>query len=937
MSPFAARLPFIRPLLGLAVLMAAGSQAFAQATAPAGPAGPPVEILGLELRREQGRLRLEFRLSAATPFEVVENFSKRVLVVKFFRARAAFPGGKTEFVYNDPFLVGMVLEEVNGATWAKVRVRTPNLAYRVVPSGASARVVVALRFVPPRPTVKLTGVRLATLASATRVVLDLTSLPRYESRREGDRFSVRLSGVRPALATPLIPGDDRISLAGLEREGEDTVLRITVRQEGLRATPLVLTDPPRLVFTFREPAPKTAVRPAKPPPPPQRVDPLGRLLADEQSALVRANYNLAEQNFRVGNFRKAGLTFMRVFRSNPESPLGIRAFFRAADSQFERLTASKATAFHGLIATYQSGIRAAESAGVESDLIPRAFFRIGRSYQKMGFYSEAEIYYRILQDRFPDDEFYTADSYFYQGEALLKMRKYPEAIAAHATFLQGEGEPALIAAANYSLGDVYYLTDRFTEAKVHFDKALRLDSEFPKTRPVLWFHMGETFYANAQFDDARAIYNGLLEIYPGKPYTKLVGLRLGDFLREEGKESDALRIYEGVIREAPLEINLRGKMRIADLLSTRPVGDDFKKALILYGEVIEAGEKRPVVQEASLRRALTLTLHGQNREAVTALLEHIAKFPENELVRHGIVNAQLLENLKSLVDKLFEEEEFWEVVKVYAKYRRPHFEEFPFKVTLFQVAQAYHHLGLFDQALGLYGRIQREKPGSLATLIEYQQALAHSQRDDLLRAEEGMLKFIRAHETDTYLTDVRLRLGKVYFDGRRYTDALNAYNILIQDFEKTRDAKLAEALPEAYYQLGQIYKELGQLKQSVDAFRAASENFHHPIQGEGVPEFIVLSYFVTGDVFFELGQDHEAIAAYETAIARYPDHDKTPWARFQIGLILRRRGDEREALEIFNGLVELAKTRPGELWETLARENQRDLVNSLGYQDYLKK
>ena len=104
-----------------------------------------------------------------------------------------------------------------------------------------------------------------------------------------------------------------------------------------------------------------------------------------------------------------------------------------------------------------------------------------------------------------------------------------------------------------------------------------------------------------------------------------------------------------------------------------------------------------------------------------------------------------------------------------------------------------------------------------------------------------------------------------------------------------------------------------------------------------MPDFVELSQFFTADMRFELGQDREAIAAYEQAITLYGEHDRAPWARYQMGLIYRRLGDDQKALEAFNTLVELAKVRPGELWEPLAKENQRDLATKLDYQEYLKQ
>jgi TolA-binding protein len=449
--------------------------------------------------------------------------------------------------------------------------------------------------------------------------------------------------------------------------------------------------------------------------------------------------------------------------------------------------------------------------------------------------------------------------------------------------------------------------------------------------------MGETYYENAEFAAARTIYRELLERYPEKPYTKLVGLRLGDFLRDEGKETDALRIYEQVVKNAPKPVKLRGKLRIANIFAQRPVGEDYKKSLTTYDEVIKEGEKQPVAADALMRKGLTLTLHRRNREAIDTFIELIKSHPDSPFVKQRIVETNLVENLKTLVNKLFEEEKYWEVVKVYSKHRDPYFRNFRYNVTEFQIARAYHYLGLYDEALRRYDAIGKQEPGSIASLLDFQEAAAYADRDDLGKAEESLLKFIRTHPDDRYMTDARMMLGRVYFEGRRYQDALDAYRIIQRDFEKDKDPRLLEALPQVYYQLGNINKELGQLKEAEAGYKAVIDNFHHPIQGDNVPEYVILSQYALGDALFNLGQDSDAIAAYESAAARYPRHDKTPWAKFQIGIIHRRNGRDREALEIFNGLVELAKTKPGELWEILAKENQRDLVNLLGFQDYLKK
>lgn len=930
-----------RRFASLTVLVLLAANVAAQTTPPPADA-PLVEITAIRLRREGEQLNLHFLLSSPTPHEVVANLAKRVVVVKFAGARAAFPNDQREFAYNDPMLVGIAFEDIDGRdTWAKIRLRTPHLTYQVVAGAPPREMVLGLKPAPLAPAITLRGIRLGDHRGGSRLVLDLTGRPAIEERREGALYLVRLRGVTPQLTDPVQVEDARIAVVSVDMDGPDTLLRIRVKRKEMRVKSLVLPAPPRVVLDFRPAAPAVARAPLAPAaraaPPASREIPLDILLEREDNPLITANYLLAEREFRAGNFNRANLLFLRVFDSVPDSLLGVRAYFRAADSQYERNVVADAGNYHDVIITYQSAIRAAETIGYETELIASSLFRIGRAYQRMRFNFESNVHYQILQERFPDNFPYTPDSYHFQGLNLLRLRRYEEAVASFRRFLSSEGDPQLEGPAHYHLGDAYFNLKRFVDAKSGFDKGRRISPDYADDQPLLIFHMGETYYENAEFNVARVLYRTLLEGYPGKNYTKLVGLRLGDFLREEGKENEALEVYRQIIVNAPLEIRLRGKLRIANVLGSRPVGEDYKEAIALYDEIVSEGEGTMVLQEALLRKALTLTLHGQHQPAIDTLEKLVQDYPEGPFTRKNLTRDNIEENLKALVQRSFAGEQYWEVAKIYTRYRDRYFSRFRFPFTLFQAAKSYQQLGLYDEAIGLYDEILRRGSDSTTTLVELQKASAYLEKDDLGNAESTLLKFIQDHPQDVYLTDARMLLGKLYFAGRRYEDALNAYRILVREFERSRDPLLGEAITEAYFELGQIYKELGRYKEALDSFAAAVANFHHPIQGPSVPDFVELSQFFTADMRFELGQDREAIAAYEQAITLYGEHDRAPWARYQMGLIYRRLGDDQKALEAFNTLVELAKVRPGELWEPLAKENQRDLATKLDYQEYLKQ
>ncbi len=84
-----------------------------------------------------------------------------------------------------------------------------------------------------------------------------------------------------------------------------------------------------------------------------------------------------------------------------------------------------------------------------------------------------------------------------------------------------------------------------------------------------------------------------------------------------------------------------------------------------------------------------------------------------------------------------------------------------------------------------------------------------------------------------------------------------------------------------------------------------------------------------------LGEDAAAIAAYAAALKLHPDHARAPWAQYHTGVAWRRLGERQKALGVFTALVQQAQATPGELWEPLARQHQRDLETQINYRNYL--
>ncbi|MDH4121881.1 MAG: tetratricopeptide repeat protein [Deltaproteobacteria bacterium] len=908
---------------------------------PARPQESPAQILQVQVQQAGEATEVRFTLSKPVRFSGVANLPMEVVVVKFEGLSPILPAGGQDALFNHFLVAGVALEEINPrASWVKIRLRKPAQTYQLIGASPSDTVVVKILPAKPSASLVLESLRLEPHRGGTRVVASMDRVPRF-SVKQG-KHSVTLELANTSAGKGLRPGqqDAQVKVSSIRQNGKNLVIEITPKTP-LSAKGFSLASPPRVVVELSPPQTRQtqAERGIQPPvssePAPETM---ASLLAKEPNAKLRDLYIKADRAEQNGERRKAQAMFLEIYKQSPKGILGVRSYFRAIDIEFDLTPNTPGGNFHSLILSYQAAIRGAEQTGFSADLIPRALLRVGQSYQRMAFLEDARVQYTLLQKQHPANVPYTADSHYHMGEVLVSLGEPEDAIEEFHRFIQSDGDPKKIPLAYYQTGDAYYNMKNFPEARREFDEGYHLDPSYVEKNPLVLFHMGETYYESADFNKAKEMYLKLLRLHPDKAYAYLVALRLGDMFREEGKEEDALKLYQAVLKGGPPELQTRGKMRVANLLALHEEGDDYKKALDIYRDVVKTEPQEALAQEARLRAALTLSLHGDHLLAIRAFEELREKHPKSPYLRANVVEDNISENLKGLIDKFHDAQDDLKVVNTYTGFKDTYFRKFPYRTTLFKVADSYARMGLFKEAQAILEEIAQGPDDTLNSLAHYRTIHILMDQDKLGQAEDRMLDYIASRDKkDFYMADVRMELGEVYLKGRRFPEASNAYRILINENEATPTPELGEAVPEAWYRLGTIYRELGQTKQAAEAFDNVLPNFNHPITGRGVESFVMSTQFFQASALDEMNQDEDAIKAYQAFYDKYPDHEKAPWALYQIGLIHRRNNRDPEALEMFNQLVALSKKRPGEMWETLAKENQRDLTNLLKYREYMNQ
>ena len=636
---------------------------------------------------------------------------------------------------------------------------------------------------------------------------------------------------------------------------------------------------------------------------------------------------------------------------DPLHPLAARALFRIGDTIYTMLERRIGDNYHRAIDAYKTAIRITQDADIiaqesgekftTSSLLPHANFRIGRAYQKMNFQHEAAVYYKILQERFPNS-IQANDANFWRGMSRIEQRQWENSITNFKEYLRSTPQPKYFAVTHYKMAQAYYQLERYITAREFFDIARNADKEYVKDDPTLLFHMGETYYENADYVTAREIFRILLKKYPNADFSKLVALRLGDFLRDEGKEEEAIQAYKKAISSYTREIALLGKLRIANIQAKRPYTDEYLEAIKVYDEIPRLYPDTPQAEEAMLRKGLTLTLYGSYSRAIKSLETFMEKYPQNVYVRRNVIQENIDENLKGLIDRYFREDDTLALVTAYSDYKDKYLFNFRFDTTLFQTAVAHRKLRFFDEALDILRFLETRSGGTVGELVQLEKTRALLEKEDLTEARNTIARFLKEYPESPYDAEARQLLARIYRQQKSYPRALLVYKQTIQKYDQNKKPLLAEIVPELYYDLAELQEETGNFVEAGEAFQETISSYNHPLDHQDTPEYIIKSHFLSADMHNKAQNDETAIKSYQRAISLYADKtnkkiiERVFWARYQIGAIYTRQDKDQEALIIFKKLMD-EKTGEGQLWKKLATENHRAISRKLAYDEYLKE
>jgi len=298
----------------------------------------------------------------------------------------------------------------------------------------------------------------------------------------------------------------------------------------------------------------------------------------------------------------------------------------------------------------------------EWDGMHEVYLFVGQNYNEMGRADDAVIYFRKLVKEFPESR-YVPDSWFMIGEYYFGKNNVYEALPAYQNAIKASTSQVYgiakykIGWCFYNLGDYDKSIDTFKSVVIWSDKmgkrGMTLKEDALKDLVMVFAESGKEKEAREYFGTPDR-----------KKYFRMMLLKLALLYEDQGRTKDAIRLYEEIIADKPLDKNNpKYQMHIVEGWSV--IGDKQKTLQSIIGMVEYAKPadeskwvKSIIKKRPDLAQEAWMTAEGQ-------LIKMVNDYHKEALKTRSIKTWDVTESIYTMYLKYFPKDKEGTVNKNY--------------------------------------------------------------------------------------------------------------------------------------------------------------------------------------------------------------------------------------------------------------------------------
>jgi tetratricopeptide (TPR) repeat protein len=504
--------------------------------------------------------------------------------------------------------------------------------------------------------------------------------------------------------------------------------------------------------------------------------------------------------------------------------------------------------------------------------------QIGQCYTLLGQTDSARMQYALLLDFFPesdnldDAQKLIADSYVKDADMLQgsadsssqdnkrrAVQKLEKAIKEYQKFINVYPQSDSISSVYICMGDVYLKMGRPGDAQKSFSAALNLAKE-TESKAKVQLQIGNYYRNREKYSDAAKAYNIILTNYSSTEAAPNALYLLGECYAKMGDSANAIKSYKTIVEEYKYakEFFTGSAQKVAQWNLDQK---NFKDALTYYRMAYNQDPGGP----------LALTLLNKVGEVWIEMARTQKADEQNQTYKEAI-------------------KQFDKVIQI-SKESNSGLEEA--NKAAFQLTQCYKAIGNEDAARNASKQITNN-PALVIEAIKIIGVDVTNPREELNYWDSRFKEAVENEERASILME-RASLFMNKQEIKDYDSALAIYQQVLT-FTKDDVRKL-----NAEIGVARIYTLKKQYDLAIASYARLLENKRlDPLVRQGLQ---IQLY----DALFKAKDYPKALDGFDQFAAQYPEHERTPYAIYQIGAIYAEQKDYAKALEKMQLVVDKYK------------------------------
>jgi TolA-binding protein len=561
----------------------------------------------------------------------------------------------------------------------------------------------------------------------------------------------------------------------------------------------------------------------------------------------------------------------------------------------------------------------------------KARYGLGWCYMKTKDYPKAiTAFGKIISDN-PKGDF-TVESQLRIGDAFYAQENYPEAKNAYTKMIEmdTDNKNGYTDDAKYWLAWTLYKDKKYDDAIKEFEKVLAYQNfEF---LPESQFQIAASHADLNQHQRAVEAYKKLLEKYPKSKLVPQalfgIGISYISLSEQEGKKdlspqtkenlNNARDHFQRLVKEYPKEnLAVDAQYIIGQCYFRLEQYEDSNRELKKF---VDKNPKHELAGEAWYKIGFSYGQLKNWKDAVSAY-DHVINNPKSKLIVDALYQkATSLYNLKKYDEAIKIDQR---IIKEY-----PNNKNNLDVAALYDMAWIYDETKKVEQAFEAFKEIADKHPDKLVYWADavYKVGEYYFKKKKFPEAVENFTKYVEKKKGSDLYDDAQYQIGTSQFEQKNYPAAEAAFKEVVV----VPDSKLAES---THVKLGDIYFLGKRYDESLTEYNNAEK-----LKGE----FLVDALLGRGKVFVMQGKNDEAITELSTLLKAHSTAHVVPEGQYYLSEAYWAKEDYMHALVEYRKVdVLYAKTdfaprslfRAGECYEKL---NKPDKAKKI-YQKFIKK